>query len=58
MNYGTEAQRVRAQVAHDNREPEYETDAEQALREWLAACPAKLSGFQEADILKIAGRGW
>ena len=59
MNYArAESRRSAEQSRYDAQSPDYETDAEQALREWLAACPAKLSGFQEADILKIAGRGW
>lgn len=53
-----ESSRRAAQLAYDAQSPDYETDAEQSLREWLESCPAKLSGFQEADILRIAGRGW
>ena len=53
-----ESRRSNAQSAYDSQSPQYETDAEQALREWVEACPVSLTGFQEHDILMIAGRGW
>ena len=54
----SENNRRSTQIAYDNREPDSEPSEDEALRIWLSECPAELTSFQEADILRIAGRGW
>jgi hypothetical protein len=51
--HGHERAVARAAANYDSQSPDEMTDEEEAIAEWLASCPVKLSGFAESDISRI-----
>lgn len=48
-----ESSRRAAQSSYDAQFPDYETDADEAVRHWLEACPVALSELNELRVKEI-----